>query len=849
MTDNINGIPVRWNAQADGEMLMGLQPATAAGMQQTLANTAGGYRSPFDDSPFTSQTASDVDEKKEIRILEETKSYLNNIVLCASGTEVFKKYEEAQKMQDKDAPLRLNLLCENEDGSNLFDTTYLIQLGSEHKAYIQKLKNGAYSDEGIDGISGGVVKKKIYGINSKFDYLILLAEEEMAKNAQHAKALKYRKPTRKELEKALELEMSFDNDAWGWLSWYYGIDEWLAGKINDLGDWIKGLQFREDQYNYVEGKEYNPVLPIHFVQELLEEITERLRANKQDIIASVDTFSEDVRSVLKRIDDSFFIRKVPGCVQRFFEKVKSFINSVLDFVAGIAAKIDTMFEEFAAELVEGLRIINAVLCGIVDGFLSLLEGLVKLIGFLVDNVVAWALGMDADESVTSEGRMKSMNRLEAFEELYDVITQNWSSAVEAIKMFFAEMSWEKLRQLFSDVLEKVTRYEIAHFAGSCIFDIIAGVILALVTGGASAIAQAATKTQKLLKVLQLIARETLSSVTMGIYDVALLLKTFFTRLAQAAANGFESVFQFFKKLINGFFGLLDEPQVIALEEVVVKAVRSKNPKLLTLIPLPGFALASIQYLTLLGIRVYEYASQTYKVYHRGVEVFSGSRYAVKKILAEAESTGKRGGKEAAALYFSRLGTKLTEKTLVAADGTVIGKLIRKESLNRVPPEIEFELADFLLGDKRKTNLNCFVTLATESKSPAVAGKNIFYADFNIPPVINDALQNNKNFTGDFSLGKAVFDDGFAALEKHVGNQLDGIYGEWIKSDAYKQYGGESVNLKKFKEALSKGMSMEKAAFETVTGQWAKEKGFTTVEFIVKPPDIKNIKRVEVIFKR
>jgi hypothetical protein len=573
MTDNINGIPIRWNAEADGKLLGGVlggaQLATAAGTQQIPANTAGGYH-----SAFTSQTTSDVDEKKEIRILEETKSYLNNIVLCASGTEVFKKYEEVKKMQDKDAPLRLNLLCENEDGSNLFDTTYLIQLGSEHKAYIQKLKNGAYSDEGIDGMSGGVVKKKIYGINSKFDYLILLAEEEVAKNAQHAKALQYRKPTRKELEKALELEMSFDNDAWSWLSWYYGIDEWLAGKINDLGDWIKGLQFREDQYNYVEGKEYNPVLPIHFVQELLEDITERLRAGKQDIIASVDTFSKDVRSVLKRIDDSFFIQKAPGCVQRFFEKVKSFINSVLDFVTGIAAKIDTMFEEFAAELVDGLRIINAVLCGIVDGFLSLLEGLVKLIGFLVDNVVAWALGMDADESVTGEGRMKNMNRLEAFEELYDVITQNWSSAVGAIKMFFTDMSWEKLRQLFSDVLEKVTRYEVAHFAGSCIFDIIAGVILALVTGGASAIAQAATKTQKLLKVLQLIAREAVSSVTMGVYDVALLLKTFFTRLAQAAANGFESLFQFFKKMTNEFFGVTED--VAKYEKLLKEAADSAD---------------------------------------------------------------------------------------------------------------------------------------------------------------------------------------------------------------------------------------------------------------------------------
>jgi hypothetical protein len=62
---------------------------------------------------------------------------------------------------------------------------------------------------------------------------------------------------------------------------------------------------------------------------------------------------------------------------------------------------------------------------------------------------------------------------------------------------------------------------------------------------------------------------------------------------------------------------------------------------------------------------------------------------------------------------------------------------------------------------------------------------------------------------------------------------------------YKEYGGQSLNLKKFWDAVDKGMSYEDAAFETITGQWAKANDYTTVEF-VKPitPE-----RVEVIFKK
>ncbi|MCU0439108.1 MAG: hypothetical protein MUC49_14515 [Raineya sp.] len=71
----------------------------------------------------------------------------------------------------------------------------------------------------------------------------------------------------------------------------------------------------------------------------------------------------------------------------------------------------------------------------------------------------------------------------------------------------------------------------------------------------------------------------------------------------------------------------------------------------------------------------------------------------------------------------------------------------------------------------------------------------------------------------------------------------------VKSDVYIDYGGESVNIRKFREALDAGMTREEAAFETVTGKWAKEKRFDKVRFFgeLGSEICDKNNRVEVIF--
>ena len=115
------------------------------------------------------------------------------------------------------------------------------------------------------------------------------------------------------------------------------------------------------------------------------------------------------------------------------------------------------------------------------------------------------------------------------------------------------------------------------------------------------------------------------------------------------------------------------------------------------------------------------------------------------------------------------------------------------------------------------------------------GEEILYCDFNIPPKVTE------QYSG---IGKILFDDAYTFMKnsKKVPD-IDGMFGVWAKNpDFYVHYGGESINLKKFWKAFDEGKTLKEAAFETITGDWARQNKYTKVEFQGRP------ERGEVIIK-
>lgn len=254
---------------------------------------------------------------------------------------------------------------------------------------------------------------------------------------------------------------------------------------------------------------------------------------------------------------------------------------------------------------------------------------------------------------------------------------------------------------------------------------------------------------------------------------------------------------------------------------------------------------------------------TETLFIRGVEVFTGTKSQMQKILNQADDIFKKGDINTVDNYFEALGSKLPKRRLHSQTGELfIGTLVRKKTQNKY----YYELENFQYHTKQKWNkydkvkVDRFDSYVSLANKPITEGRNILHADLYIPKALNDVLQANKvNGLTDISLGKAILDDGLAVLRKDVGGELDGIYGEWIRSTSYLDYGGESVNLTKLKEAMIgkeiTEANLKIAAIETFTGKWAKSKGFEKVEIITtnkeldRIKNIKDLKRLEVIFTK
>lgn len=171
-------------------------------------------------------------------------------------------------------------------------------------------------------------------------------------------------------------------------------------------------------------------------------------------------------------------------------------------------------------------------------------------------------------------------------------------------------------------------------------------------------------------------------------------------------------------------------------------------------------------------------------------------------------------------------------SLVDDLGKKIGELTRNLKQNKLIYSLK------LNNSKRNVNLEVSLFEKTNPYNlPVKEGEKILYGDLFIPTKITDEV------TG---IGKIVLDDSLAFFKNHSNfGKVDGNFGVWLKDDdLYRAYGGESVNLKKFWEAMAKNNNnVELSAFETFTGKWAKDNGFARVLF-----NRKNIKEDKVIIK-
>ncbi|WP_307211481.1 hypothetical protein [Chryseobacterium lathyri] len=252
------------------------------------------------------------------------------------------------------------------------------------------------------------------------------------------------------------------------------------------------------------------------------------------------------------------------------------------------------------------------------------------------------------------------------------------------------------------------------------------------------------------------------------------------------------------------------------------------------------------------------------IFFKGAEIFSGSKSSAKEFMENAIVVYKSEGQAAMEnFFFAKIASEETRLLHSQTGETYVGKLLKKPKNNREYYSYELHELNSKLHYKKSWTVKekdvmdkfeCKVYIVKEN------GKNYYTGDFMVAPNLNTTLQANKTELTDVSLGKTMYDDGFVTLQKDLRKEFDGIYGLYVKNDSYIAYGGESVNLTRFKKAML-GKSITEAniieAVKQITPyKWAKEKGFDKIELKTTMQefdglfgDINKLKELKVIYHK
>ncbi len=500
------------------------------GLEIIQASTAfPGYQSPFFER-YRPKDGSLLKLDKPISVFDNGTgggfAYVSTAKICEDGSDVLKAYESTVPEDNQ-----LIMICErtdNEKKTNFLGTFVLMKYGPIYKKMVTDLYNG---------IPHNIASKKEGSVTASllrtFDNEI--ADNELILNKDFKVDVgfsKIRVATVAEIEEKTSTEEAVD-------AVYKSINKGIDWAVNGLSDLIEGIKFTED--DYVPKKEDNePSLLdyLAFLVKLEAEVFEKaidylIPEELEKFLA--DTF-EGVMEGLEKAGEFVFDLLPEGC-KRILKSIYAVVQDGIALFKEVCKKIAEFIEEAAL-------LFKALLMGFVNGLLSTIQTLLKLVGWLIKP-------SNPNKSV-GEIYKDWQPKLEFIEDLIDLIADKAGEFFGALKNLFLDFSLEKMRDVLSvfvDKASKLTPYHYAYFAGSFIFEVVLGVVLAVFTGGATAVAEAANFAEKMTAMLRLIARETISVVTMGIADILQLFRVLITKFVQACKNGWAGFKQFLEKLL------------------------------------------------------------------------------------------------------------------------------------------------------------------------------------------------------------------------------------------------------------------------------------------------------------
>ena len=266
---------------------------------------------------------------------------------------------------------------------------------------------------------------------------------------------------------------------------------------------------------------------------------------------------------------AYYQEKLPDSIKRIFEKIKSVVNQIKNFINDVVKE----------KINENVALLNAFLCGLINGLISLLQMVILLLGFVIDNIPFW----EVEKTSSREAIDEREKQFEFIEDVVDIITENASSLFTGLIKTFINLPRDfvnLVRDLTVQVRKK-SQYFWAYMIGAIGFELILDAVIAFFTGGTSLAVSFANKisratakaTQAGIKLAKQVGKKVMTSID----DIYKFLKKEFEDLIEAIKDG-----EFVKWIKEKVTRLLDESigklSLVEIRTIAKQATKNPNAK-------------------------------------------------------------------------------------------------------------------------------------------------------------------------------------------------------------------------------------------------------------------------------
>ncbi|MEH7887398.1 cysteine peptidase family C39 domain-containing protein [Elizabethkingia meningoseptica] len=345
-----------------------------------------------------------------------------------------------------------------------------------------------------------------------------------------------------------------------------------ADAIGWCAEKLESLKPTEKNYN-PDSKDYSPLMPI------IGGVSGSVNTNKtaqffenmgdnpfvQGAEAAFSKVWSIVQQAAGKVKDAS-IEYLPDAFKSLINRITGIVNTIKTFLS----EVTDIVTDLAEKGIVFLRILNAFNCGVLSGLIGLVQCILYILEFLLQPTTTFSY----------KQYLERRDLLEKAEDVIDWVSENVPKFLQGIKDLFkagGDLSLSDMEEILDKMKEyfgNVSRYTVAFYVGMVAFEVLINILLLIFTEGAGNVVKGASYVQKIASMLKVLARETVSVVTMGVTDLLAFLSKFIVSFGKACAKGFRGFLKWIEDLLTGAKNGAKADDLIEeardLEEVIIR---------------------------------------------------------------------------------------------------------------------------------------------------------------------------------------------------------------------------------------------------------------------------------------